>query len=651
MNKLFEENIITKYAEIVLPVAVLQLFTYHIPYELENSVQVGVRVVVQFGKRKIYSGVVRKLHGKKPAHYETKPIETVLDEKPLINELHFKFWEWLASYYMCTLGEVYKAALPAGLKLESQTQVFLQKKFNSEIKLTQKQQIIISALQNDKKLSISQINNLIKSKNSLNIVNNLLKKNIIKVRETIHSTYKPKTIKYVKLSDKIQSEYNLQIAFDKISNASKQTAIMLLYSDLSKLHFVKNKFEYKEVKKTDLLKKANASSSIFNSLIEKEILIEFEKETDRIENNQYKIQEKKILSEVQQIAYDEINEKFNTKNIVLLHGVTSSGKTEIYIRLIQEVIDKGKQVLYLLPEIALTIQIVNRLKSIFGDKVGVYHSKFNDAERVEIWNKVYKDELSNSQYSVILGVRSSIFLPYENLGLIIIDEEHEITYKQFNPAPRYHARDSAIVLANLHGAKVLLGTATPSIETYYNTVVDKFALVELKQRHLNIKLPEIIFADIKQAGKKKQMKSIFHPILLNNIEAALQKKEQIILFQNRRGFSSFLECKTCSWIPKCEHCDVSLTYHKMDNDLVCHYCGYRIRVPNTCLACGDGALETRGFGTQQIEEEIKIFFPNITVQRMDLDTIRSKTGYEKIISKFENHKIDILMVLKWYPKV
>ena len=545
-----------------------------------------------------------------------------------------------------------KAALPSGLKLESQTEIYLNENYEqlSDISkvsdnYTENEQIIIASLKNDKKLTINKINSLLEIKNSLDIVNNLIEKKIINVNEKLHEGYKPKFEKYIELSDEIKTEKDMQGAFNKIAQAHKQTEILIIFSELSKLKFniFEKKFQFKKIKKKELLKKANASSGILKSLIDKNILCETEKEINRIKNIQNKKQEKKILSEAQEIAYEQIQEHFTKQAPVLLHGVTSSGKTEIYIQLIEEYIKQGKQVLYLLPEIALTTQIIERLKNIFGNEVGVYHSKFNDSERVEIWNRINTNIKSTSKYKIILGVRSSIFLPYENLGLIIIDEEHETSYKQFNPAPRYHARDSAIVLAKLHKAKVLLGTATPSIETYYNVIMEKFALVELNQRHQNIKLPEIIIADTKQARRKKQMNSLFHPILIDNIKIALENKEQIILFQNRRGFSPYVECKICSWIPKCEYCDVSMTYHKHVNELSCHYCGYRMSVPKLCLACGEGSMETRGFGTQKIEEEIKLFFPDAKVKRMDLDTTRGKTGYEKIIYKFENHLIDILI--------
>jgi len=659
-----------KYADLILPLAVPQLYTYSIPQELQANCEVGMRAVVQFGKRKFYSGIIRNIHSSKPKLYETKPISSILDEKLIITDLHFKFWDWIADYYMCSIGEVMKAALPSGLKLESQTKIYLNIE-NSNIKelsekleldsismmsdnfllrsynysVSEKEEIIILALKEKNILTINEINSLLGLKSSLTTITKLLEKEIIRTEEKGEINFKPKLEKQIKLSASIKTEKDLENAFAKISGARKQSEVLMIFISFSKLKFNKftNKFDYKEVKKTSLLKMINTSPTAIKGLINKDIFQEIEIEIDRIDDNNFEIQKEKTLSEAQQTALTEIENHFIEKDNVLLHGITSSGKTELYIKLIKEYISQGKQVLYLLPEIALTTQIINRLKVIFGNQVGVYHSKFSDAERVEIWNKTQLDEFGNPIYKIILGVRSSIFLPFNNLGLIIIDEEHETTYKQFDPAPRYNARDAAIVLAKLHGAKVLLGTATPSIETYFNVVTKKFALVELNERHKNISLPEIIIADVKQAGKKKEMKSLFHPILLDNIEQALKNDEQIILFQNRRGFSPYMECKTCGWIPKCEHCDVSLTYHKFTNELTCHYCGYSYQSPTTCLACGDTGMETKGFGTQKIEEEIKIFFPEIKVARMDLDTTRGKKGYEKIITRFENRKIDILI--------
>ncbi len=433
--------------------------------------------------------------------------------------------------------------------------------------------------------------------------------------------------------------------FEKIAKAPKQISILLAYTTLSGLKFnsEEKKIIFKEVQKKKILEKANANSQIIKSLYQKDILVEYEKKKSRLSNSYDKEVSFNKLSDIQKNSIDEIKNHFLSKNVVLLHGITSSGKTEIYIHLIREYVNKGKQILYLLPEIALTSQIVERLQAAFGIKVGVYHSKFNDSERAEIWNKIIPNSDELNKYQIILGVRSAVFLPFSNLGLIIVDEEHETTYKQFDPAPRYHARDSAVVLAKMFNAKVLMGTATPAVETYFNALNNKYGLVEITQRYRNIKLPEIILADLKEARIKNQMKSIFHPILIENIKEALENEKQIILFQNRRGFSPYVECKICGWIPRCVNCDVSLTYHISSNDLICHYCGFKQSVPESCHNCNSSSIETRGFGTQKIEDEIKIFFPKIKVARLDLDVSKRKNGYQEVISDFHTGNIDVLV--------
>lgn len=634
-----------KFADIILPLAIPQLYTYQVPENLQANCQIGMRAVVQFGKRKLYSGVIYHLHNQKPQLYKTKQIISLLDDKPIINQQQFKLWDWISEYYMCSVGEVMKAALPAGLKLESQTKIFLNQNFEQEIELNQNEKLLVFALKERKILTVTEINDILNLKNSLKIITSLLDKNVIKVEEKLKQSFKPKREKYIKLSEKIKSETDIEQAFSKLNKAPKQEELLMIFLEMSQLKFdsYENKLKYRHLKKTDLLKKANTTSSIVKQLLQKEILEELNIETARIIDKKVSKQNNKKLSPVQLQALEEIEDNFADNKNVLLHGVTSSGKTEVYINIIKKYIKKGKQVLYLLPEIALTTQIINRLKNIFGADVGVYHSKFNDAERVEIWNNTTADEFGVSKYKIVLGVRSSIFLPFNNLGLIIIDEEHENTYKQFDPAPRYNARDAAYILAKNHGAKILLGTATPSIETYYNVLTKKLALVELTERHQNIEMPQIIVADTKKATQKKEMKSIFHPILVENIQKAIANNEQVILFQNRRGFAPFIECKTCGWIPKCEHCDVSLTYHKFTGELTCHYCGYSYTSPSACLACGDTGMETKGLGTQKIEEEIKLILPKIKVARMDLDTTRGKNGYQKLISQFENRKIDLLI--------
>ncbi|MBN2892296.1 MAG: primosomal protein N' [Bacteroidales bacterium] len=631
------------FADVIIPLALADYFTYSIPDEFVAECEIGKRILVQFGRKKYYTAIIRKIHNNKP-DYETKDIFSVIDSKPIINETHIRFWEWISEYFMATIGEVYAAAMPISLRIETQTQIFLIKEIFDE-ELSENEKIIVNALKNQKTLTISAISNLIDIKNPIRIVNKLLEKEIIDVYEHFLKGYKPKYEKFVKISPMINSELELQKSFDKISRAQKQTSILLAYSSLSKLKYDSgsHSFLFEEVKRKELLEKADSTGSVLNSLYEKQILVEYEKKKSRLAGTYDKEISFNKLSDVQKQAFDDIKETFKTKDVTLLHGITSSGKTEVYIHLIREYINKGKQVLYLLPEIALTSQIIERLKAAFGEIVGIYHSKFNDSERAEIWNKTTPNSDELNKYKIILGVRSAIFLPFDNLGLIIVDEEHETTYKQFDPAPRYNARDASVVLAKMFDAKVLMGTATPSIETYFNTKTGKFGLVEINKRHRNIELPEIVFADLKEARLKSQMKSIFHPKMIENIKEALGNGEQIILFQNRRGFSPYVECKTCGWIPKCVNCDVSLTYHIDSNDLVCHYCGYKQPVPSSCNSCDSIAMETRGFGTQKVEDEIKIFFPGVNVGRLDLDVSKRKHGYEEVISSFSSGEVDILV--------
>lgn len=627
-----------QFVDVILPLPLPQLFTYKIPLMLSQEVFPGKRAVVQFGKKKIYTAIIKQMHNNEPKEYETKEIISVLDKEPIVNQTQLKFWEWLAEYYSCTIGEVYKAALPSGLKLESETKVFYSPEFSDFSSLSNKEELLITILKEKNVLSINEVNSLLKQANSLPVIKSLLDKNAIIVEEKLKDSYKPKYENYVKLGDEYDNEEKLKEVFDQLGRAPKQLNLLMTY-----LHLSSQLQDTPTLKilKSELLAKANASQSIFKGLQEKNIFSVYQEEVGRLENSTEAPSIAHELNDHQVKAFQQIKESFQEKDVTLLHGVTSSGKTEVYIHLIQEYIDKGKQVLYLLPEIALTAQIINRLKNVFGNKVGIYHSKFSDSERVEIWNNIISDK--EDRYQIILGVRSSVFLPFNNLGLIIIDEEHENTYKQFDPAPRYNARDAAIVLSKYHDARVLMGTATPAVESYFNAKIGKYALVELTQRYQNIKMPEILVADTKKAQKRRQMKSHFTPLLIENIEEALKNGEQIILFQNRRGFSPYVECTTCGWVPKCTQCDVSLTYHKHQNKLVCHYCGFVYNNHKVCQACASPTLQTKGFGTEKIEDEIAIFFPDIKVARMDLDTTRSRKSYERLISDFETKKVDILV--------
>ena len=626
------------FIDIILPLSLPKLFTYSVPENLILELQVGKRAVVQFGKKKLYTGIIFKIHQQKPTEYETKEILEIIDDKPIVNQKQFQFWQWIADYYMCSLGEVYKAALPSGFKLESETQLFLNPEFDDLNSLSAKEELIFIALQNKPTFTINDANLLLELKNSIATIKSLHDKNAIFLEEKLRENYKAKYETYVKLHESVVTDEDLKQAFEKLKRSPKQQDILMSYLTISEFYTSK---KIKNVAKKDLLVSAQSDASTFNSLIKKEILTTFEIEIGRLDFETIETNDFKDLSEAQKLAFTQVNSEFETKDVVLLHGITSSGKTEVYIHLLKEALKQNKQVLYLLPEIALTTQIINRLKNVFGNKVGVYHSKFSDAERVEIWNSILKND--ENSYQIILGVRSSIFLPFNNLGLIIVDEEHENTYKQYNPAPRYNAKDTAIVLSNLHKAKVLLGTATPSIETYFNVKLKKFGLVELFERYQNIQLPEIVISDIRKAHKKKQMQSMFSKLLVENMTQVLENKEQIILFQNRRGFSPYVECDACNWIPKCVHCDVNLTYHKQNNQMVCHYCGYSHNVFHTCSACGSSALATKGFGTEKIEDEISMIFPEAKVARMDLDSTRSKKSFEKLISDFENNRTNILI--------
>nr|WP_319400516.1 primosomal protein N' [uncultured Carboxylicivirga sp.] len=627
----------TQFADIILPVPLPRLFTYSIPDDLIHLADIGKRVVVSFGKKKSYSGIVYKIHQNEPKEYETKPILSVLDTLPIVNTEQLRFWEWLSDYYQCTLGEIYKAALPSGLKMESETNVIYNAEFVAEKPLSSNEDKILDIVSSKKVCTINEINQLSGLKNCLPVLKRLLDYNALFVNEKLKESYKAKTEKVLSLHANCRSEEQMHQVFDTLSRAPKQLELLMAFLSMS--GGVNKANEDAEVLRQDLLKKSNASAAALKELISKEILSETERNVDRLDLSEKEKNEAHPLNEAQQEAYHQIHHSFEEKDVCLLHGVTSGGKTEIYIHLIEEQLKAGRQVLYLLPEIALTTQITTRLKKHFGNLLGIYHSKFADAERVEVWQNL----LEQKNYQIILGVRSSIFLPFKNLGLIIVDEEHENTYKQFDPAPRYHARDASIVLGKLFGAKILLGTATPSVESYFNAQHGKYGLVELTQRFEGIQMPEIIAVDTREARRKKKMNSHFSPVLLEEMDKALKAGEQVILFQNRRGFSPFIECGQCAWVAKCVNCDVSMTYHKHLNQLVCHYCNHTEKLPDVCPACHSPAIETRGFGTEKIQEDMSIIFPDYKVARMDLDTTRSKSAYDKIIGNFEDGKIQILI--------
>ncbi|NNC69636.1 MAG: primosomal protein N' [Flavobacteriaceae bacterium] len=607
------------------------MFTYAINEAEANFLKIGMRVAVPFGKSKIFTAIVYKIHNDKPSVYEAKEIHQILDHDPVVNEKQLEHWNWIAAYYMCSIGEVVRSALPSALLLESETQVSLKHMVENESQLTDDEFLIVEALQHQSILKVQEISNILDKKRVLPILQRLIDINAVQLKEEIYEQYKPKLLKYVRLNDAYAEEKKLSTLLESLSRAKKQRDVLLTYFSL-----INTK---KSILAKELEKQSKASYAVIKALVDKNILEFYQLQIDRIDlsKDEYKLPE---LTDNQIAVLNNIHKTFKSKEVVLLHGITSSGKTEIYARLIDEVITNKKQVLYLLPEIALTTQLISRLRNYFGDKLSVFHSKYSLNERVEVWNNLIAKK---EKTQLILGARSAVFLPFTDLDLIIVDEEHETSYKQFDPAPRYHARDTAIVLARIHKAKVLLGSATPSIESYYNVREGKYGFAELNRRYGNVLLPEIELVDIKEGYRKKQMNGHFSERLLLLMKEALAEKEQIILFQNRRGYSPIVECTTCGIAPQCPNCDVSLTYHKFKGELRCHYCGYHRAMPQTCAACGNATLDTKGFGTEQIELELKELFTNAKIGRMDLDTTRGKYGYEKIINSFQAQEIDILV--------
>lgn len=550
-----------KFADIILPLPLADTFTYSIPEEYAQRINVGCRVTVPLGKSKHYTALVARLHDNEPTEYNVRPIDELLDDTPIVLPMQTRLWEWISRYYLCNMGEIFKAAVPQGLKGE----------------------------------------------------------------------FKPKTELRIRLSATYRNKTALNLIQQSLRRAPRQQRLLNTY--------LANTENGEEIARHTLIEIANVAPNICKELIDKGIFECYEVEIGRLKNEYTDITPQNSLNEAQQQALENINEGFINKNVALLHGVTSAGKTEIYIHLITQILERGKQVLYMLPEIALTKQIVERLRRVFGNRIGIYHSKFSDAERVEIWKK----QLSDSPYDVILGVRSSLFLPFKDLGLVIVDEEHENSYKQQDPAPRYNARNAAIVLASFFGAKALLGTATPSIDTYYNATTGKYALINLNRRFRSLQMPQIEIVDIKEQTRRKLMTGPFSDPLIEAMSNALKEKKQVILFQNRRGYSPLMECRTCGWVPRCKHCDVSLTLHKSSSKLTCHYCGYSIPAPKICPKCEENNFINLGYGTEKIEDDLLKIFPDARTARMDLDTTRTRTAYESIISDFQQGKTDILI--------
>lgn len=628
----------TWFVDVILPVPIPKMFTYRVPHEMDDLVRIGCRVIVQFGSRKILTGVIGRVHENPPEKYEAKYILEVLDDEPVINEIQISLFQWIADYYMCTLGEVLNIALPTGLKLSSESKVQLHPHFDyyeSELEFSDKETIVLETLLKNDSLSYGEISKLLNQKSIYTIIKSLVYKETIIIFEEVKEKYRPKKESRIRLKPQWLPKNELERIFDELANKPKQEAILL--------HYLQNVpvFNQPELNKKGLIKSSftgsDLSDSSLRTLIKNEIFEEFEVIVSRFDAYDNSLAEIN-LTETQLKAKEEILTSFKEKDVTLLHGITGSGKTELYISLIQDALEGGSQILYLLPEIALTTQIVSRLRKIFGDKMGVYHSKFSDNERVEVWKGVL-----SGRYQFVVGVRSAIFLPFDNLGLIVVDEEHESSYKQYDPAPRYNARDVAMVIGSQHHAKVLLGSATPSMESQYQAQQGKYGLVKLTTRFGAGQLPDFVVADMIREKNKKLSKGEFSSELINAINEALEKKEQVIVFQNRRGYSPYITCGECGWIPKCNSCAVSLTYHQYRKELRCHYCGYKEPLPNTCEACGATHLKTIGFGTEKLEEEISLLFPQARVQRMDLDTTRKKRSYDTIISDFEQGNIDILV--------
>lgn len=636
MTSLFEDEI-TLFADLILPVPIPRLFTYRVPRTMVGLIKVGARVIVQFGKNRITTAVVGKLHEHPPTEYQAKYILELLDEQPLVTAAQLALFQWMADYYLCSIGEVLNVALPSGLKITSQSKVQINPDFDNPDLLTEQEQLIIDEIRKHEALTYDEIARLMQQKNVTSVIKTLVGKRAVILYEEVKEKYQPKIARKVRLNDNYLTHSALEDLLASFKKHPKREAILLKY--LSYVPVYNNPdLNRNGLDKSIFSQNDELSDSSLNSLIKKEIFEQFEVVVSRFADlpNQSPVEIK--LSESQQQASDEIHECFQNKEVVLLHGITGSGKTEVYINLIQKALESGTQVLYLLPEIALTTQIVVRLRKVFGDQMGIYHSKFSDNERVEVWKGIVE-----GKFQFVIGVRSAVFLPFDNLGLIIVDEEHETSYKQHDPAPRYHARDVAVIMAYMQSAKTLLGSATPSLETYYHALSGRYGLVELTKRFGDAAMPQFVLIDTKLERKQRKMKEEFSSVLLDHLEYNLKHKEQSLLFQNRRGYSPYLQCEECAWISECSNCAVSLTYHMKAAELRCHYCGHKEEVPRTCPACGSTKVKTMGYGTEKIEDHLRLQFPEARIQRMDLDTTRSKNAYQQIIQDFEDEVIDILV--------
>jgi len=631
---------ITFFVDVILPVPIHQEFTYRVPFELNDNIQFGLRVIVPFGKNKLQTGIITRIHQEVPSLYQAKYIEHLLDETPIISSLQYTFWQWISSYYMAPIGDVMNAALPANFKLASETKILLHPSYVKELDyVSEKEEELISILENRDECDLKELSSFLGIKSIHAMIKRLIERNIVTTHESIQDRYTPKTVTCVMLAPELLEEEHLSEVISKLekdARSIKQVEMMI--------HLLKLKTDEGGLAKPVLKQKVleRGSPSVLSSLEKKGLIYQERFQIDRVHLNSGQNKDIPTLTESQQVALREIRTHFeNPGKICLLHGVTGSGKTEIYVQLIQEYLDQGKQILFLLPEIALTTQLITRLSAYFGEQVGVYHSRFNQNERVEIWHNVLDNNLH--QYRIILGARSSVFLPFQSLGLIIVDEEHENSFKQHDPSPRYNGRDAAIVLGKMYGANILLGSATPAMETYFNASEGKYGFVTLNERFQGLSMPEVLIADMKRERKLKSLNGHISSFLLEEMKAALLCGEQIILFQNRRGYTPQWACEVCSWTPKCTNCDVSLTYHKNENHLKCHYCSYITPPVGACPACGSTRLKMIGFGTEKIEDELALLFPDKTIKRLDLDTTRSKSAYQTLLDEFEQRKIDIFV--------
>lgn len=628
----------TFFVDVTVPLAVPGRFTYRVPRAMADAVGIGIRVLVQFGKRKVYTGVITRVHQDPPTDHQAKYLIEVLDPRPSVTVLQLRHWAWMAEYYMSTDGEVLQAALPTGLKLSSEQVVRIHSDFDGDLTdLNLTESAIVEAVQAEGKMNLEQVSALLQMPNVQRLISTLIVKRALMYDEEVEDRYRPRTETFLTLSPHLAADDDaLRTLFDRMERkAPKQLEVLMRLLHLSRLGSENGQ----PVAQKELLRELPTGAAPLRQLIEKGIVDKEDREVSRLTARDAWATEGIVLNDLQADALKQVESALALKEVCLLHGVTSSGKTEIYIRLIENLLEKGGQTLYLLPEIALTAQIVLRLQKHFGREVGIYHSRMTDPERVEVWQRMNGAE----PFKVLLGARSALFLPFADLKLIIVDEEHDTSYKQHDPAPRYNARDSAIVLARMAGAKVVLGSATPAVETTHNARQGKYGLVTLTQRYGGAQLPHILTIDLRPERKAKRMRGPLSVPLIDSIGQALNQREQVILFQNRRGFSSFIQCEQCAHVPQCTRCDISLTYHKYSHDLRCHYCGYTATMPRECPSCRSTRLLTLGIGTEQVEEELNIQFPNARVVRMDLDTTRAKHAHHRIIQEFEQQQIDILV--------